>query len=70
MGYEEKTVKVYDCHCLRCDHRWQTYKNKLPSKCPNCARKYWYKPGNKIKGSIPHQESESKPSINREVKLE
>lgn len=70
MGYDEKMVKVYDCHCLRCGHKWQSYRSKVPSICPNCARKYWWKPGNKIKGTKPHEEKESEPSINRKVKIE
>lgn len=40
-------VKVFECHCLRCNHSWETIKPKKPASCPQCHRRNWWKPGRK-----------------------
>ncbi len=49
----KKEIKVYECQCERCQHKWITRSEELPIVCPNCKSPYWNKPKNKkinIKG--------------------
>lgn len=40
----KKEIKVYECQCERCGHKWITRSEELPIVCPNCKSPYWNKP--------------------------
>ncbi len=40
----KKEIKVYECQCERCNHKWITRSEELPIVCPNCKSPYWNKP--------------------------
>ena len=42
----KKEIKVYECQCERCEHKWITRSEELPIVCPNCKSPYWNKPRN------------------------
>lgn len=40
----KKEIKVYECECERCKHRWITRSEESPVVCPKCKSPYWNKP--------------------------
>ncbi len=49
ISYMKKEIKVYECQCERCGHKWITRSDELPIVCPKCKSPYWDKPLNKTK---------------------
>ncbi len=45
----KREIKVYECQCERCKHKWVTRSEGLPIVCPRCKSPYWDKPLNKNK---------------------
>jgi hypothetical protein len=41
---KERIVKAFDCHCLKCDYKWTTTRERIPICCPKCRNKDWDKP--------------------------
>lgn len=39
---EAKKVTVWHCHCVRCDHRWTSEGDEIPSGCANCRALHWW----------------------------
>jgi len=42
----KKEIKVYECTCERCGHKWITRTEESPVVCPKCKSPYWNKPLN------------------------
>ena len=36
-----KEIKVYECKCERCEHKWITRGTESPIVCPKCKSPYW-----------------------------
>ncbi len=34
-------IKVWECTCERCGHRWIARNEKLPMTCARCRSPYW-----------------------------
>jgi Zn finger protein HypA/HybF involved in hydrogenase expression len=37
----KKEIKIYECGCERCGHKWITRSEDIPKVCPNCKSPYW-----------------------------
>ena len=42
--FMKKEIKVYECQCERCQHKWITRSEEIPVVCPKCKSPYWDKP--------------------------
>jgi len=49
----EKLEKRYECHCLKCNYKWTSMKDKMPIQCPRCNNKKWWMP--KVKRQVEEQ---------------
>ena len=47
FSMSKKEIKVYECKCERCKHKWITRTGEIPTVCPKCKSPYWDKPLNK-----------------------
>ena len=44
----KKEIKLFECKCERCEHKWITRNQEIPIVCPKCKNPYWDKPKTKF----------------------
>jgi len=44
----KKEIKLFECKCERCGHKWITRNQEIPIVCPKCKNPYWDKPKTKF----------------------
>jgi len=53
LFFMQKEVKLFECGCERCGHKWFTRHTKVPKACPECNSPYWNKPRKPKKPKTP-----------------